>query len=115
MEKAAIATQDGKSLWKDHFGQAPFYQICEFDGKQWIKGEKRANPFAATGKHARPEEIRQVLADCNIFAAREMGKKSRQALDSSGVITFLKDVDTVEDVIAFFPAPDAFPVRKNQG
>ncbi len=115
MTKAAIATPDGKSLWKDHFGQAPFYQICEFDGKQWTKGEKRKNPFAATGKHARPGEIRQALADCDIFAAREMGKKSRQVLDNSGVITFLKAVDTVEEIIASLPAPGAFPARKDQG
>jgi len=30
--KAAIATTDGNILWEDHFGQSPFYQICEFDG-----------------------------------------------------------------------------------
>ncbi len=103
--KAAIATHDGKGLWEDHFGQSPFYLICEFDGTRWVKGEMRRNPIAARGDHAHPEEIHQILSDCQIYAAKAMGKKSRQILESMGVKTFLKDVATTEDMIALLPIP----------
>ena len=110
MLKVAIATPDGKQLWNDHFGQAPFYLICEFDGKQWVKGEMRKNPLSVEGKHAHPDEVCQILPDCAIFAARDMGKKSRRILEESGVITFLKEVGTVEEIISLLPAPEALPI-----
>jgi len=101
--KAAIATADGKSLWKDHFGQSPFYLICEFDEDRWTKAELRKNPIAERGEHAHPGEIRELLSDCQIFAARAMGKKSRLALESKRIITFLKDVRDVDEMIALLP------------
>ncbi len=103
--KAAIATPDGKTLWKDHFGQSPFFLICKFDGNQWIKDEMRENPIAERGDHAHPEEIRELLLDCDIFAASAMGKKSRHSLESKGVTTFLKDVATVDEMIVSLPIP----------
>ncbi len=105
--KAAIATPDGNALWEDHFGQSPFYLVCEFDGDGWIKGELRKNPIAERGDHAHPGEIRELLSDCQIFAAKAMGKKSRQALESKGITTFLKDVATVDEMIASLPTPPA--------
>ncbi len=107
MLKAAIATADGKHLWDGHFGQAPFYLICEFDGSHWVKREMRGNPLAVEGKHAHPDEIRQILSDCAIFAAREMGKKSRHLLEKKGVITFLKEAGSVEEIISLLPDPES--------
>lgn len=101
--KAAIATSDGTQLWEDHFGQSPFYLICELDRNRWIKGEMRKNPIAERGDHAHPGEIRELLSDCEIFAAKAMGKKSRNALESKGIITFLKDVSTVDEIIISLP------------
>ena len=108
--KAAIATPDGNILWKDHFGQSPFYQICEFDGDRWVKNELRKNTIAEKGEHARPQEIRQMLEECSVFAARDMGKKSRKVLESTGIITFLEDVETVREMIALLPKPDIFSI-----
>lgn len=104
--KAAIATPDGDLLWEDHFGQSPYYQICEFDGKQWKKAEMRKNPIAERGEHAHPEEIHHLLSDCAIYAARRMGKKSRSVLNSSGIVTYLKDVSNIDQMIALLPTPD---------
>ena len=101
--KAAIATADGKSLWEDHFGQSPYYFICEFDGNRWIKSELRKNPIAERGDHAHPGEIHELLSDCQIYAAKAMGKKSRQSLESKGILTFLKDVPTVDEIIGSLP------------
>jgi len=103
--KAAIATTDGNILWEDHFGQSPFYQICEFDGEQWVKSEMRRNPMAEERKHARPEEIYQLLSDCDIFAAIRMGEKSRQVLNTMGIITHLRDAQSVEQMIDLLPIP----------
>ena len=32
-----------------------------------------------------------------------MGKKSRQSLESKGILTFLKDVPTVDEIIGSLP------------
>ena len=101
--KAAIATPDGTKLWGGHFGQSPLYLICEFDGNRWIKGELRKNPIAERGDLAHPGEISALLSDCQIYAAKAMGKKSRQSLESKGIITFLKDVSTVDEIIVSLP------------
>ncbi len=105
--KAAIATSDGTTLWKDHFGQSPFYLICEYDGHRWVRGTLRKNPIAETGEHAHPGEIRKLLSDCQIFAATAMGKKSRQDLEAHGVTTVVQDLSSVDEMIAALPTPPA--------
>ena len=105
--KVAIATPDGTDLWRGHFGQSPFYLICEFDGKRWVKGKLRKNPIAERGEHAHPGEILELLSDCKVFAAKAMGGKSRQTLESKGITTILKEVATVDEMLAFLPIPSA--------
>ena len=105
--KAAIATPNGTDLWGDHFGQSPYYLICEFNGGRWVKGELRKSPIAERGDHAHPGEIRELLSDCQIFAAKAMGKKSRQTLKSKGITTHLKEVPSVDEMILSLPTPSA--------
>ncbi len=104
--KAALATPDGISIWKGHFGQSPSYLICEYEGHRWMKGEMRQNPIAQRGDHAHPEEIYTLLSDCRIFAARGMGKKSRRILESKGILAVLKEVETVDEMLFFLPQPE---------
>ncbi len=84
----AIATDDGKTVRRGHFGDAASYMIYDEHGKLI---EERRNPYTdeALGikAHDVPEKaklIDQLLSDCTVLVGSAHGKKNMQRLEAVG-------------------------------
>ncbi|GBD87053.1 dinitrogenase iron-molybdenum cofactor [bacterium BMS3Abin03] len=100
----AIGTKQNGKLWGGHFGMAPFYDIYSTEGK-FI--ERRENPFGAgSGKHEHhdnPKLIVDLLRECKVFIARNIGPDSKKKLlKKFGITVILTDVDETEKALKEF-------------
>ena len=80
-ENIALGVDDEGQIWQAHFGMAPWYYLFDRQGELI---ERRANPYAQTGKHHDdPMRIVALLPECSVFIARRMGGRSRRRLAES--------------------------------
>ena len=91
--KIAVAMQNDREVQTEHFGQALRYFIYEFtgnaDSQKYTPVEKRENPHHGRHKHAKVEEIEEVLGDCAVWIGSQMGKGSMKYLPTAGITPFL--------------------------
>ncbi len=97
----AVAVDENGTLWKGHFGIAPFYRIYN-EEKKFI--EQRENPYGANSEnhshHDNPKMIIGFLNDCKIFVARRMGQESRIKLkENFGIIPFLTEISLPNEAV----------------
>lgn len=94
----AIGVDDEGQVWQAHFGMAPWYYL--FDGQGELI-ERRANPYAQTGKHHDdPMRIVDLLPECGVFVARRMGGRSRRRLaESLGVEPVLTEATDPQQAV----------------
>jgi ubiquinone/menaquinone biosynthesis C-methylase UbiE len=98
----SISTQeDGKSIWRGHFGVSPIYSIFDEEGNLI---EQRKNPYAGGGKHHDdPDLIVNFLLDVKTFIAKNMGQKSRERLiNKLGIESVLVDEDNIYDALNYY-------------
>jgi hypothetical protein len=111
---AVAVAEDGETLFSDHFGHAPRFQIYDRERKLI---ETRDNPFADQehdhdhhhghghghhhhgGGHAGPKRIVDLLPECGVFIARAMGNGQRVLPGRFGVQPILTDEITVEGAL----------------
>lgn len=102
MAYIAIATNADKSLWQDHFGIAPHYQIYDHDGT-FI--EMRVNPHGVgqpnAPEHSNPQVIQDMLGDCDVFIAKLTGHYEAQ-MTKTGVQVIITEASTPEDALQQF-------------
>jgi predicted Fe-Mo cluster-binding NifX family protein len=91
--KIAVAMQNGEEIQTGHFGQALRYFIYETtdnsNSNKYTLVEKRKNPHHGKHKHAKVEEIEEVLGDCSVWIGSKMGKGSMKYLPTAGITPFL--------------------------
>ena len=97
--KIAIGMRDNEKVNEDHFGQSKFYNVYEYDGSKVDLKEKRENPHFGVDKHAKVEDIKEVVGDCKIWVALTMGKQSRLNLIETGYKPILVKSDDLERVL----------------
>jgi len=98
--KIAIATDDGKTIRKGHFGSSRYYQVIEILNGEINGRELRTNPHVeienTTGHHGEAGKIVALLKDCGLFIAGSMGKKCSSEISAKHIdciITIFKTVD----------------------
>ena len=98
--KIAVATDDGESIRKNHFGSSRYYQIIEILNGEIIKKELRRNPFAETDdeshSHGQADTILDLLEDCSLFIGRSMGKKSVAVITARQIDCIITKFETVD-------------------
>jgi predicted Fe-Mo cluster-binding NifX family protein len=97
--KIAIGMRDKERVNEDHFGQSKFYNIYEHDGSKVDLKEQRKNPHFGVDKHAKVEDIKEVVGDCKIWVALTMGKQSRLNLIEDGYKPILIKSNNLNEVL----------------
>ncbi len=98
--RIVVASDDGRTVRRKHFGSAPVYVVFEVQGGIARRVEERG-PVPEKPGHGHGEALAVLahLADCTVFVGGSMGRRSRELLDSRGIRTVVTDATTVEDAI----------------
>ncbi len=99
--RIAIASDDGKSLRRAHFGAAGGYEIYELSNGGPRHVERRGPVLDKEG-HG-PQEALAVLrhlGDCAVFVGGSMGRRSREVLLEHGIKPLVLEAATVEEALA---------------
>jgi hypothetical protein len=76
----ALGVDENGQMWEGHYGVSPRYDLYDHDGNLV---ETRINPYRADGEkekvHGNPAQIVELLPECNVFIARQMGKPEKAA------------------------------------
>jgi len=98
--KIAIATDDGNTIRKGHFGSSRYYRIIEILNGEITGRELRGNsPVGnenATGHHSQAQKIIDLLKDCSLFIAGSMGKKSSSEITARHIDCIITELKTVD-------------------
>ena len=112
--KIAIGTDDKKTIRSGHFGQSLFYRILELINGEIVSEEYRENVHVLGAEnrlpHAQVEKILDLLKDCSLFMAKNMGKASLVKLAAHQVDCILTDIDSIDEALTeyLYGKEDAF-------
>jgi len=98
--RVAIASDDGMTVRRAHFGAATGYEIYEIVG-EGARYMERRGPVPDKEGHG-PQEALAVLrhlADCKVFVGGSMGRKSREMLLQRGITALVVEAETVEEAV----------------
>jgi len=100
---AISVNEDGESLWDDHFGEAPRFLLYNRDG-QLV--ESRDNPYWQDDHdiHTGPKKMVDLLPECGVFIAREMGRGQNALPAKFGVQPFITTETTVRGAVDHYLA-----------
>ena len=92
--------KDKKTVWPGHFGVSPFYYIYDFEGNLI---EVKQNPYSKGQHHDDPNLIVNLLDECKVFIARQMGETSRKKLvENLNIETYLTKTREFEKALNEF-------------
>jgi len=95
--RIAVASDDGRSVRRKHFGSAPVYVIFEVRDGRVARVEERGAVGERPGHgHGEALAVLEHLRDCAVFVGGSMGRRSRELLESRGVRTVVTGAATVE-------------------
>ncbi len=99
--RIAIASDDGASVRKAHFGAASGYEIYELSGGGPRHVERRG-PVPDKEGHGPQEALAVIrhLADCEVFVGGSMGRRSRELLLERGITALVVESGTVDEALA---------------
>ncbi len=102
--KIAVATDDKITIRKGHFGEGRYYLIYEILNGQIFSEELRPNPDVLEEKHrhGNTERIMELLNDCQIFMAQNMGKKAIKKLAENNIEVIISSVKEAEKAVRFY-------------
>jgi len=112
--KIAIGTDDKKTIRNGHFGQSLFFHIVELVNGEIVSAEDRENIHVQGAEkrlpHAQVEKILDLLGDCSLFMARNMGKSSLAKLADAHIDCILTDIDPIDEALSeyLYGKEDAF-------
>jgi predicted Fe-Mo cluster-binding NifX family protein len=112
--KIAIGTDDKKTIRNGHFGQSLFYRIVELINGEIVSEEYRDNTHIQGAEsrlpHAQVEKIIDLLGDCSLFMAKNMGKTSLAKLAAHHVDCIITDIDQIDEAVSeyLYGKEDAF-------
>ncbi len=106
----AIATDDGKTVKLGHFGDAEKYLLYKYDEKEGKlvkmgEVENTVKEEEEEHEHNDPRKAGKILEllkpwNCKYFVSTAMGPRSREFLESQGVIpVFVKPYTTIDDAV----------------
>ena len=102
--KIAIGTDDKKTIRNGHFGQSLFYHIVELINGEIVSETYRENVHVqgAEGRlpHAQVEKIIDLLGDCSLFMAKNMGKTSLAQLAAHHIDCIITDIDILDQALS---------------
>ncbi len=92
----AVATDDGKTIFKGMFGRAGYFYIYQFNKNTYKLKEKRKNPYRDTFQHLKTYDVYSVVSDCSHILTGNIGKKGENRLKELGV-HILKEKSPIEE------------------
>ena len=87
--KVAIGMAEENEVNFNHFGQSKFFEIYEYDNYTFTKIENRENPKYGAHQHAKVSDMLEILSDCKVWSAGDMGKGSFKKLKELGYFPIL--------------------------
>ncbi len=99
IQKIAVATSDGKTVFRGMLGQAKFFHIYQIDSTgEYHLVEQRENPYARTLQHLKTLDVYRVIRDCPLFVSYRIGRKGQLRLHARG-IRMIFDEGDISDVL----------------
>ncbi|BBE31186.1 hypothetical protein OSSY52_13270 [Tepiditoga spiralis] len=97
--KIVIGLNENGFINKGHFGHSNEYIIFEYENGNFTEIERRINPLVKEHKHAKVEEILEIVGDCEVWVAKNMGKMSMLKLKEKNYKPILVDTDIIEKAL----------------
>ncbi|MBN2090906.1 hypothetical protein JW964_14935 [candidate division KSB1 bacterium] len=100
--KIAIPTDDGITIFSKMLGMAKYLNIYEIEnGAKFRLIEKRDNPYAATMQHLKTLDVYELIQDCSIVIAANIGKRGINRLQERGMQLVFKKGKIEQALIEF--------------
>jgi len=111
--KIAIGSDDQKTIRKKHFGESPYYIICEIVKNELAGKEVRENTSidCHTSHHGQSGTVMNLLSDCQFFFGRSMGVKSMRNISRKGIKCLITDIETIDEAIICFLSREIGRIR----
>jgi nitrogen fixation protein NifX len=97
--KIAVGMADENVVNEDHFGQSKFFEIFEYSEKGFKKLERRENPKYGIHQHAKVSDMLEILDDCKVWSARNMGKGSYKKLQELDYIPIIVKSENLDEAL----------------
>ncbi len=121
--KVAAVTEDGKTI-SLHFGRAPYYLVCTFEGGKIVEREMRdkASHQQLAGHHEHRPDPRgrgfgqgaaerhammiTAIKDCEAILTRGMGRGAYIAMEQAKVKPIVTDIEIIEEAVLAYASGD---------
>lgn len=97
--KIVLGLNEKGLITGDHFGHSNEYLIFDYKDGTFKELEKRINPLVKEHKHAKVEEILEIVGDCEVWVAQNMGKMSMLKLKEKNYKPILVNTNIIEDAL----------------
>jgi predicted Fe-Mo cluster-binding NifX family protein len=110
--KLAIATNDGQTIPRAHFGESRYFYIVDLGNAPPVTAECRDNPFPAHHTPGKQDRMLVLLRDCNALVGRSFGSGVFSRVTSGKKQLILTSVSRIEDVVCAFTKGDLHGFRR---
>jgi predicted Fe-Mo cluster-binding NifX family protein len=99
--KIAIATDDKKTIRRDHFGNSRYYYIYEILNGEIYAEELRENPsvIKKQHKHGQAKDIMDLLHDCQLFIGKSIDARSLPNIAEKNIDTIITTMDDIREAV----------------
>ena len=102
--KIAVATDDKKTIRRDHFGDSQYYFIYEILNGEIFGDELRENPFAL-GKQLEHDQAKNImdllhlLHDCQLFMGKIMDVRLLPEIAEKNIDAIITTMDDINEAV----------------
>ena len=86
----AVPSNNGITIFKKMLGMAMYFYIYNIDKskQEFVFVEKRGNPYMQTQQHLKTLDVYELINDCQMILAANIGKNGIERLRDKGVELF---------------------------
>ena len=109
--KIAIATDDKKTIRRDHFGDSQYYFIYEILNGEIYAEELRENPYVIDRQlqHDQTKDIIDLLHDCHLFMGKSMVAESLPIIAEKNIDAIITTMDNINEAVkAYLNSKDEY-------
>ena len=97
----AIASSDGKTIFRGMFGQSPYLFVYTYltDKNKLKLARMVKNKYDKTLQHLKTYDVYDQVSECQAIIAKSIGKKGQERLNKLGVRFILNPSSQIEEII----------------
>jgi len=97
--KIAVASNNGKEIFKGMLGMARAFYIYKNNNKNFEFFEKRDNPYEKSLQHLKTLDVYELINDCSTVIAGKIGKKGIDRLKDRGMNVFICEGKILDNLL----------------